>query len=341
MLKQQYQKLFEQLTILKIYNFKKLRIGGDTAYDYQLRIASRNDQALLNSILEKSLDQVTDEHKQALYLKWGYVKEKIHYFDKQTLIYIGIALGLLIPFLIIVVLLNRGLKREIIKRRNIEGLLTTNIKQLKHNENELHQAKMLAEKANSAKTIFLANMSHELRNPLNAILGYTELLQQLPTFANKDVSYSSIIHRSGKYLLNQLDDLFDISAIESGKLTPVMGDIDLNDMLLDIDDIMQKRATKKNLKYSSEHDAALPSKVYADGRRIQQVLQNLIDNAIKYTDSGCITFRTLVRNENKKGMIHLCFEVEDTGNGISEQNQERIFGAFEQLQTEQPGNGLG
>lgn len=325
---------------IKKHNFKRLRIGGDTAYDYHLRIASRNDQPILNIILDKSLEQITNEHKQALYFKWGYLKEKVSYFDKQVLIYIGIALGLLIPFLLIVMLLNRYLKKEIIKRKKTEELLTHTIKQLKQNKNELQKAKIIAEKANSAKTIFLANMSHELRNPLNAILGYTGLLQLSPTLVNEDCKYSANIHRSGKQLLNQLDDLFDISAIESGKLEPVMGNIDLRSILLNIDDIMQKRSAKKNLQYCSEHTTALPNKIYADGRRIQQILQNLLDNAIKYTSSGSITFRTLVSNE-QKNKINLCFEVEDSGDGISKKNRERLFGAFEQLQIEQPGNGLG
>ena len=203
---------------------------------------------------------------------------------------------------------------------------------------ELRKAKETAEVANKAKSAFLANMSHELRTPLNAILGYAQIMQRDNQATPSQVKNLAIINRSGEHLLALIDEILDLSKIEAGKTDFNPNDFDLHGLLDTTRQILQLKAQTKGLKLSIEFDPDAPRYINTDERKLRQVLINLINNAIKFTEKGSVTLRVRPDSENYR----LIFEVEDTGAGIAEDELDSLFEAFSQTETgKQSGEGTG
>ncbi len=207
----------------------------------------------------------------------------------------------------------------------------------------LRREKEFSDRASQAKSAFLANMSHEIRTPINAILGMNEMILregEKPSVRE----YAQSISRAGEALLSIINDILDFSKIESGKLEIVESEYQLSRLLKNVVAMIRPRAEKKGLEFHLHIDEDLPDALLGDMMRVQQVVINILTNAVKYTPMGEINF--YVFNERKEdNRIYLSFVVNDTGIGIKEEDQKKLFRDFERLDQEKnrniEGTGLG
>ncbi|MGB0561231.1 MAG: ATP-binding protein [Spirulinaceae cyanobacterium] len=211
---------------------------------------------------------------------------------------------------------------------------------------ELAVAKEKAEIANKAKSTFLANMSHELRSPLNAILGFAQLMARSNDLTPEQFDNVSVINRSGEYLLSLINHVLDLSKIEAGKTTLNPKSFDLYRLLDEIEDLFHLRADNKKLQLLFNRWDNLPRYIKTDEVKLRQVLINLLNNALKFTHEGGIVISVTASEQVASDPCHqeLLFTVEDTGIGIAPEEQQYLFEAFSQTQSgrdAQEGTGLG
>ena len=231
-------------------------------------------------------------------------------------------------------------------------------RQVRDRTAELEIQKKLAETANRTKSQFLAKMSHDLRTPLNGILGYAQILKRDPATPGHQQNGLAVIEHSGNHLLTLINDVLDLAQVESGVIELYTTDFHLPVLLRTVADLMRIRAERKGIHLHLKMADTLPAYVHGDERRLRQVLLNLLDNAIKFTDKGSITLRILdlgfeildckalesASSHQKSHIKNLKFEISDTGVGMTPEELERIFDPFQQAGTHErraAGTGLG
>lgn len=238
----------------------------------------------------------------------------------------------------------------------------TEICDRKQAESALQQAKEAAEAANRAKSEFLANMSHELRTPLNGILGYVQLIKADKNITDDQQESLGNIQQCGEHLLTLIEDILDLSKIEARKMELSPVEFNLPNFVKNIADLFQMRSAQKNIAFTCEQISSLPTYVCGDDKRLRQVLINLLGNAVKFTNSGSVTFRVGyveagdwgetgdwglgITSKKEQGttkteqltainyplpITKIRFQVEDTGIGIEENKLEEIFLPFHQV----------
>jgi len=219
--------------------------------------------------------------------------------------------------------------------------------QLKKESLELLAAKQRAEESDRLKTAFLANMSHEIRTPMNGILGFSSLLSS-PGLAQEDQqAYISIIQKSGDRMLNIINEIMDISKIESGLMTLSIKETNINEQVEYVYNLLKPQAETKGISFSFEN--GLPAEtaiIKTDGEKFHAILSNLVKNAIKYTDKGWIKFGYGLRPASPaRETAELEFNISDTGIGIPSDRQQAIFERFIQADIDdvqaRQGAGLG
>ncbi len=245
--------------------------------------------------------------------------------------------------------------------------LNASIEQRRQAE-KLKRAKETAEAANKAKSDFLASMSHELRTPLNAILGFSRLMDRSQSLNSEQRENLGIIRRSGEHLLTLINDVLDLSKIEAGRITLNVTNFDLYCVFDDLEDMFRLRTEEKHLQLIFERHPDVPQYVNTDEVRLRQVLINLLNNAVKFTEKGGVTVRVRQLNIDdcrlkieergpgeknsqyspsaslRTGIVNIHFEIEDTGPGIGSDELDTLFDAFVQAQTGRKtheGTGLG
>ncbi|WFU43300.1 ATP-binding protein [Bradyrhizobium sp. CB82] len=216
-------------------------------------------------------------------------------------------------------------------------LLIQEIDAHKRTDAELQRAKEVAESANLAKSRYVVGLSHELRSPLNAISGYAQLLEQDTSLQTRPREQVRVVRRSADHLSGLIDGILDISKIEAGRLYLSRDEVRLSEFLDQLVGMFRLQAAAKGIEFVFKRPAALPVVVYADEKRLRQVLINLLSNAIKFTQAGSVHFVVHYRNPVAE------FEVTDTGPGIQGGDLERIFAPFERgaLGVSQPQSGTG
>ena len=248
--------------------------------------------------------------------------------------------------------LERHYSIQIAELREINAQLRHAVSMRKYVEGGILKAKSVAESASKAKSEFLANMSHELRTPLNHIIGFSEILidGSLGTLTEIQAEYLSDVLDSSKHLLSLINDILDLSKVESGKLELTSSDIDLELLIENSLVMIKEKALKHSISLNTRYEN-VPDRIRADERKLKQILYNLLSNAVKFTpDGGTITVSveqlkdTMISDtELHKGSVII--SVEDSGIGIMKDNLDRVFNPFEQIDSSTSrhaeGTGLG
>lgn len=236
--------------------------------------------------------------------------------------------------------------KELIVKDKVRGYclmlldVTKNFKMME----ALKEAKFRAEEANESKSNFLSNMSHEIRTPMNAIVGMTEILLR-SDLSDQDRGYLMSIKNSGASLLTIINDILDFSKIESGKLEIIEEDYEPMSIFSDLSMIFLNRIGDKPVELIFDIDKNLPNKMYGDSLRIRQVIINLANNAIKFTEAGFVKLALKLEEMTDADMVNLKISIEDSGQGIKPGDLEKLFGSFQQVDTKKnrnkEGTGLG
>jgi signal transduction histidine kinase/membrane-bound lytic murein transglycosylase MltF len=299
-----------------------VKVSGETPYSYELSVAVRKDQPVLAGIIQKALNSISEEDRNAIFQRWVSVTYE-RKFDYHLLWKVLLAVMLIFSA---VLYWNRRLSREINLRRRIEG--------------ELMEAKDAAESANRVKSAFLASMSHELRTPLNSIIGFTgiilnELVGPLNLEQKKQLK---MVKGSSHHLLNLINDVLDISKIEAGEVDVSYETFSIRQVVSQVMEYLRPLAEQKGLSLSSQIAPEVDSLV-SDERRIRQVLINLANNAIKFTEKGAVKIVCLKRDSR------IVVEITDSGIGIKNEDMDKLFRPFQQIDTgtsrRYEGTGLG
>jgi two-component system sensor histidine kinase/response regulator len=244
-------------------------------------------------------------------------------------------------------MITLGIARDISVRKRAEGDLARHHQNLetlvKERTKELEDAKQAADAANTAKSTFLAHMSHEIRTPINAIMGFSQLMQRDEALSPQQRQHLDVINRSGEHLLALITDILEMSKIEAGRTTlnPTM--FSLPSLLEDLELMFRMRTDAKKLTFAVEGLGNIPRYVEGDEGKLRQILINLLGNAVKFTGTGGIVLRIRTSHEETGG-VRLEAEVEDTGPGIPEDEQKDLFKPFQQTRDGRlvrSGTGLG
>lgn len=277
-----------------------------------LHFAVRKDWPELVSIINKGIGSITESEKIKIHNEWIGLKENTDY---TWLIRILIIIGMVTAVTLAVSSYwISKLKKEIKRRKETEAALII--------------AKQEAENANEVKSNFLARMSHEIRTPLNAITGLSYLLNQT-SLDGTQKSHVEKIRHAGSIMLSIINDILDFSKIEAGKVTIEHAAFNLDDVIRDVLNIISFKIEEKDLHFTFTKDPRLPNNFFGDSKRLEQVLLNIMNNAVKFTSEGEIELAIELIGF-QKNLYEVEFRIKDTGIGMSDDHLEKLFEPFSQ-----------
>lgn len=299
--------------LIKTNGIPNLRfIAFEPEKSQALYFAAHKNYPEIVSIFNKGLRTITESEKQEINNRWVNLETDIDY---SLIIRIAIIVGALVTVIIAVSLY------WISKLRN-------EVEQRKLIQKDLEAAKLEADMANEFKSSFLARMSHEIRTPLNAITGMSYLLKKTDTTMTQRM-YIDKIMQSGYNMINVINDILDYSKIEAGKIELEHISFNIDQVIQNTVNIIAYKIKERKINFKFSKDPTIPRWFYGDGKRIEQILLNILNNAIKFSDGGSVTFdiRLVSQISNQ---YQLAFVVSDTGIGMTEEQILKLFNPFEQ-----------
>ena len=315
---------------IKDHGLTNLKVAGILSDQFALRYGVRKDWPMLSEILRKALASISDRERETIKDKWIDLDVDDVLASRHYMHILLVCLGLVGAAILIMLAWNRTLMREVARRKLAEL--------------ELSEARDRAVDSNRMKSAFLANLSHEIRNPLNAVLGFSELLKEDATDPHLK-RYVDGIDAGGRTLLGIINDVLDLAKIEAGRIEIHRAPVDVRLILQETQALFAPRAQQKGLEFTQSVSPRLPKLVLLDELRVRQVLYNAVTNAIKFTTRGAVTLSAdWVGQEKAPVQNDLILAVTDTGAGIPAEDHHRIFEPFAQREGQSPllgGTGLG
>jgi signal transduction histidine kinase/CheY-like chemotaxis protein/HPt (histidine-containing phosphotransfer) domain-containing protein len=328
-----------------------VRVAGDIDTSFQFGMAVRKDWPELAEILGKALEAIPKNDRDRFRQKWTLIAYE-HEFDYRPIAVLVAVLLLAAAFIVQLRVMVRGrtaeLRNEVLVRREKEAeldRLNADLeKRVQLRTAELIEARDVAEAATRAKSDFLANMSHEIRTPMNAILGMSQLALRTD-LSRQQRDYVGKIRTAAETLLGVLNDILDVSKIEAGKLDLEARSFHLDEVVHRVRTIVGHKAQEKHLPLRIVVGDGVPRSLVGDPLRLAQVLVNLCNNAVKFTDAGEIVVSCSLAQRSDDKQVLLRFAVRDTGIGMSEEQAGRLFQPFVQADSSTTrrygGTGLG
>ncbi|VWD12709.1 two-component system sensor histidine kinase/response regulator [Burkholderia lata] len=280
----------------------------------QIAFAVRPENAMLANILNSGFAAISASRMHGLRDRWQFSRQVRTSWDRQRLQILTIVLGTLLAVVLFLVW-NYRLRNEICLRKRAEGDLAAAIE--------------VAEDASRAKSTFLATMSHEIRTPMNAVLGVLELLKQSPGAIDSQAASIDAAYDSAHALLSLIEDILDLSKVESGKLELAPEPIDCEALVRSIANVFEGLARQRHLLFSVNVDNPQRLGAAIDPIRLRQILSNLLSNAVKFTHTGGVSLEVTLRAD-AQDQVRIDLRVKDTGIGIAAGEQARLFQPFVQ-----------
>lgn len=299
--------------LIKKYGITNLRyITISSQQPQQLHFAVRSDWPVLVGIINKALDSIAQEERIAISNKWIAIQEDADY---SALIQALLAVGGLVALVLAVSLFWILRLRKEVARRKVA-------------QEEAGAARTEAEQANQVKSLFLARMSHEIRTPLSAIMGMAYLIKKTELTATQS-NYLEKLNQSARNMLGIINDILDFSKIESGKIEIERISFDLDKLLQRITNIISVKVDDQDIEFFIRKEPDMPALFLGDPTRIEQILLNLVNNAVKFTEHGSVSLAVTAQGLGE--LRHtVTFSVRDTGIGMSEEQVRRLFVPFDQ-----------
>jgi two-component system sensor histidine kinase EvgS len=329
-----------------INSIKNIKVSNVIPFSYNLSFGAPIHNDTIITIINKAINQISSKQKRNILNSWVKLGIEKTYNIKKLLATFFSLFGLIIIAFLIVFTWNRMLNKKVFEKTrllNAELLLREEIQnELTVTNIKLKQAKEKAEESDRLKSAFLANLTHEIRTPMNGMLGFSKLLSKKNLDDKTKEKYIKIIHSSGNQLLSIINDIIEISHLDTNQVAINNNSINLNDMLFEIQkELKITIPVEKKIELILDlHNTSSGFLLETDAVKLKQIITNLISNAIKYSLNGSIKFGYQLINSNT-----VQFFVKDSGIGIKKENLDIIFERFRQINTDykifQQGSGLG